>query len=945
MTELDVTAQHRFACDFGDITGSNIANAGEPIPYRDTAQHAVWFRFLDAAGSSFPANSTRYTVTGTAGGITFNEPTITLGASAYLAAPFGDITSAYTLHVGINPTVNNAGRNTLMSRLSGGSEVFAIHYDGTTGDVTVDHNGTTATLTGSGLQTTGSTIRVSITWDGTNARLYVAGALTDTAALAVAPPASLDEAAFFATVASGPTYSENPQADVDSLHLWHTALSAPELLVLQNFEGGSDPFVGTIAGAPTGSVAPTAAVRVSPEEGLDFDGVADSITGSTFDAPASFSFGARWRHTSDATARVVAAVGADTNVGALIVKRTDNAYELRVGDGAAFTTIVESTVRNNNEVLAATGRYDAVSGLVQFDIVGSETVRASASATPGSPPSFDVATELDVATTTVAGLSNYDGEIYDVQWFPYLELNDGQVATYTRGFVTRPATTSFTEVVEPLDADMASEPPPGEADPPFLEQLDPAPLATGVAVNATVTGRISDTGDGVDGSTITITINGTIAYSGGSLQNSFTGTVTDLGNGNFDYDLTAPSNFPDLSPLPVRVQASDLSPLVNVLDQTYSFTTVDATAPFVGNQNPAPGATAIPQNNNITFRVDDAASSVVLGSINVTVNEGSGPVSAVSAGVIQSPYDGGASSVTPASNGFDFILDPTGLLAPSATITVSVSAQDTAGNALVSSSYSFTTGDQSAPSVTPVDPLGAATGISPLTNVVFDVTDLGTGIDLSTLTVTMSGNPAITAGVFQTGYNGPNSGTAAITNGFRVTIDPTTPFTDFTFIDVNVQVDDLTGNSANVSYGFTTGQAGTISTPIIVENKGGGPISLRGTVPPNTYIVTVTGTGLATDPEVYNGNPGSGGRQVVITDIGGGETNATFDVYFPVLPIGSGYTLTFTPVSGGTAVVTPATVTVVAESFDSRTQTLRRLLPPWLRAGIRRILDNVFPQS
>jgi hypothetical protein len=128
---------------------------------------------------------------------------------------------------------------------------------------------------------------------------------------------------------------------------------------------------------------------------------------------------------------------------------------------------------------------------------------------------------------------------------------------------------------------------------------------------------------------------------------------------------------------------------------------------------------------------------------------------------------------------------------------------------------------------------------------------------------------------------------------------------------------------------------------LVVENNGQGPVSpeVEGTA--GTYYVQVDVPGAPV--EAYNGRPGSGGREVVFVDAGGGVIVPEDPIYLPPLPVGT-YSLTLTPVAGGSAITTEENLTVLPETFDSRTLLLRRILPPWLATGLRNPSRKAFPQ-
>lgn len=375
---------------------------------------------------------------------------------------------------------------------------------------------------------------------------------------------------------------------------------------------------------------------------------------------------------------------------------------------------------------------------------------------------------------------------------------------------------------------------------------------------------------------------------------------------------------------------------------------LDLAAPFLTAQTPAPGAVGIAQNSNIAFTVQDTSSQITQSTVQVTVDQGAGPVPSATNGVVVSPFNGAAASISSSGNGYAVVLDPTTNMAEQSEVTVRVQAQDAIGNAL-DGSYAFTTGDQTAPSATLVTPTSGATGVSPNTHIVLDLLDLGTGINLASAVITINEGsgyvPVYGSGSFSSPYNGAASAVTAVANGHRVTIDKTTQLAGTQLVEVRTVVADAAANSAPVTHSFTTTAAGTIATPITIENKGGGPVDLAGTIAAGTYRITVTGTGQTPDPAVYNGNPGSGGQDVVFVDQGAGVTKPSHDVYLPPLPVGGPYTLTLSPVPTGGSAVTPAVVTVVPETWDSRTFEIRRPHPPRNAAGPRSPRTIKYPQD
>jgi photosystem II stability/assembly factor-like uncharacterized protein len=120
---------------------------------------------------------------------------------------------------------------------------------------------------------------------------------------------------------------------------------------------------------------------------------------------------------------------------------------------------------------------------------------------------------------------------------------------------------------------------------------------------------------------------------------------------------------------------------------------IDVAKPFTSNHNPAKGATGVPLNSNIVVHVQDVTSGVNRSSIVMKVN-----------GNNVSP------AITGAASNYILTYDPPADFGFQQTVTVSIDAADSAGNAMATDAYSFITAGQgnSAPA--------APTLASPLAN-------------------------------------------------------------------------------------------------------------------------------------------------------------------------------------------------------------------------------------
>ena len=132
---------------------------------------------------------------------------------------------------------------------------------------------------------------------------------------------------------------------------------------------------------------------------------------------------------------------------------------------------------------------------------------------------------------------------------------------------------------------------------------------------------------------------------------------------------------------------------------SWSFTTsaADTTVPTVSARTPVSGATGVPVGSVVTATFSE---NVQATTVSFVLKNGSNTVSSTVT------YDPTSNTVT---------LDPAANLAPSTTYTVTLSgAQDLSGNTMTSTSWSFTTttADTTAPTVTAASPANGATAFS-----------------------------------------------------------------------------------------------------------------------------------------------------------------------------------------------------------------------------------------
>jgi hypothetical protein len=197
--------------------------------------------------------------------------------------------------------------------------------------------------------------------------------------------------------------------------------------------------------------------------------------------------------------------------------------------------------------------------------------------------------------------------------------------------------------------------------PPALTNASPPNLDTEVAQDAAITFDLTDLESGVDTSQVTVDVNGTDAFSGGSTQNGFGGLgLVDAGGGVWQMNLTPPTGTWDsYLTVTVTVTAQDLAPVPNVMTPVvWSFEVEDYEPPYV-DAGWAPTGTGVPTSTLITFALKDDGVGVDLTKTVVRV----GGVVAYDggAGGFQGDFVGGASAVDAggAPNVYGFTIDKT----------------------------------------------------------------------------------------------------------------------------------------------------------------------------------------------------------------------------------------------------------------------------------------------
>ena len=222
----------------------------------------------------------------------------------------------------------------------------------------------------------------------------------------------------------------------------------------------------------------------------------------------------------------------------------------------------------------------------------------------------------------------------------------------------------------------------------------------------------------------------------------------------------------------------------------------DTVAPVVQNTNPSDLDTGVLKAKVLTLQVVDLGAALNPSSVRIYVEGNLAYDGSIDAFV--APYNGGSSAKSAVTNGFQFDINKTTQWGSFGTVSVQVQASDTFGNTL-NTTYSFQIEDYGLPTISNNLPTG--TGVLRTSAITFKTEDISeSGIDQSTMDVSIGGADAILAGVFQAGWSGTIIANA--NNGYDVTINKTTDHASYASVTVNVSVDDNSSNNAALNWSF-----------------------------------------------------------------------------------------------------------------------------------------------
>ena len=364
---------------------------------------------------------------------------------------------------------------------------------------------------------------------------------------------------------------------------------------------------------------------------------------------------------------------------------------------------------------------------------------------------------------------------------------------------------------------------------PYTSGFMPAKNATDAARNTEISFHVLDDETGVDISSVVITVEGETVYDG-SIPASYPNTSYTGTNSDYTIIYNPPADFGYSQQVDVTITAYDFAETPNVMPlESYFFTTQpDTIVPYTSGHNPADGATDIASDTQVIIHILDNETGVDLSSIIMTVEgetvyDGSAPASYPNTTVSGSEFDYTVTYNPPVNFGYSQQVD------------VTISARDLAlaPNIMPLDSFSFVTQpDTKTPYAASFNPAKNATNIAIDTEIIVHVLDDETGVDSSTMVMTVEG---------ETIYDGSNPASYphTIISGSRfdytVTYNPPLNFNFSQQVDVTITAQDLAvvpNVMAPDSYSFTCQ-----SDTVIPYTSGFYPANGSINVPRDTEII------------------------------------------------------------------------------------------------------------
>ena len=294
--------------------------------------------------------------------------------------------------------------------------------------------------------------------------------------------------------------------------------------------------------------------------------------------------------------------------------------------------------------------------------------------------------------------------------------------------------------------------------------------------------------------------------------------------------------------------AKDLAGNALAAAKVWTFTTRDDVPPTVIATNPANNATGVPPNSAVTITFSENMDASTINASNITIR----PTASGTALTATVSYNATTRTAT---------LTPSAPLSQnvSYTVTVGTGVKDAQGNAIAQTTFAFTAGDITAPSVTSVTPAEGATGVAVNTTVTATFSEAMDPATISTTTFTVRPTSSATNLAGTVTYNAATNTatftpsaplasatqyTATVTTGARDAAgNPMTAAKTWTFTTADVVAPTVTGvvpaNGAT-SVALNTTVSVTFSEPMLVSTINGTNITLRPTSSATAVAATVT---------------------------------------------------------------------------------------------------------
>jgi len=364
--------------------------------------------------------------------------------------------------------------------------------------------------------------------------------------------------------------------------------------------------------------------------------------------------------------------------------------------------------------------------------------------------------------------------------------------------------------------------------PPMVYDRIPDDMATNVSRYAQIQFRFRDVPSGVDTGSIQVQWGASDSSTDEpTTWNDISNVVGKLANSDFTEVLVTytPPPWPADKWIWIRAKASDRTLPPNAMPDwaKWRFSVLPTTQGLaIVDLNPADGATGVPRDTNISFRVVDSLAAIVRDSISLTVN-----------GVV---IPRASLQITGTSDAYTVVYDPPTDFNWGQLVRCSASARDVADNT-TTRSWSFTIEkDITGPTITPLPPATeGATDVPVSADILIEITDDQTGVDPNSIKVTVTVPPGVTVPGALT-YN---------TGTHIATFNPADNLPYGTTVTVEVEAKDLASpkNKSTKTYTFTTARRTYYILGRIVDGNGA-PVS----------GVTVTLSGDASKTTATDGN-------------------------------------------------------------------------------------------